>query len=110
MQGCLKHLRLSMHTNCSTLLYHAALCCPILCWAVFAQVQEVHDHIMREGIAKFGGYEIMTEGDSFQVAFATCQQAMAFCVDIQQRLQEQAWPKDVVAMNACKPIIGEQDC
>ena len=35
------------------------------------QMQEIHDSIMREGIAKQGGYEIITEGDSFSVAFTS---------------------------------------
>jgi hypothetical protein len=62
---------------------------------------------MREGIAKHGGYEITTEGDSFQVAFTTCHAAMAFCLDLQYRLLEQPWPKQVLALNACKMIRGE---
>lgn len=35
------------------------------------QMQEIHDQIMREGIAKHGGYEIITEGDSFSIAFTS---------------------------------------
>lgn len=73
----------------------------------YLQVQEVHDQLMREGIAKHGGYEITTEGDSFQVAFASCHAAMAFCLDIQYRLLEQTWPKQVLVLNACKVIRGE---
>jgi hypothetical protein len=73
----------------------------------YPQVQEVHDQLMREGIAKHGGYEITTEGDSFQVAFCSCHAAMAFCLDIQYRLLEQTWPKQVLALNACKVIRGE---
>jgi hypothetical protein len=71
------------------------------------QLQEVHDQIMREGIAKHHGYEIITEGDSFQVAFATCQAALAFCVDIQYRFLEQTWSKEVLRLNACKVVRGE---
>eukprot|EP00879_Flechtneria_rotunda_P023949 GHRR01025369.1.p1 GENE.GHRR01025369.1~~GHRR01025369.1.p1 ORF type:complete len:969 (+),score=296.48 GHRR01025369.1:353-3259(+) len=72
----------------------------------FKQLQEVHDQIMREGIAKHHGYEIITEGDSFQVAFATCQAAVAFCIDIQYRLLEMTWSKDVLKLNACKAVRG----
>jgi hypothetical protein len=64
---------------------------------------------MREGIAKHHGYEIITEGDSFQVAFATCQAALAFCVDIQYRFLEQTWSKEVLRLNACKVVRGEYD-
>jgi hypothetical protein len=62
---------------------------------------------MREGIAKHGGYEIITEGDSFQVAFSNCQEAMAFCIETQYRLVEHMWPKQVLALNACRLIRGE---
>ncbi|KAF6259953.1 hypothetical protein COO60DRAFT_1700595 [Scenedesmus sp. NREL 46B-D3] len=72
----------------------------------FKQLQEVHDQIMREGIAKHHGYEIITEGDSFQVAFDTCQAALAFCVDIQYRFLEQTWSKEVLRLNACKVVRG----
>lgn len=70
------------------------------------QLQEVHDQIMREAIAKHSGYEIITEGDSFQVAFASCQAALAFCTETQYRLLEQTWPKEVLRLNACKPVKG----
>lgn len=44
------------------------------CW-----LQELERHlmcakVMREGIAKHGGYEINTEGDAFQVAFTSVHQ------------------------------------
>lgn len=65
------------------------------------QLQEIHDHIMREFIAKYHGYEIITEGDSFQVAFDTCAQAMNFCTDVQYKLLEHTWPKQVIRLNPC---------
>ena len=40
-------------------------------------VQEVHDRVMRQGIQRFAGYEICTQGDSFEVAFATAVSAAA---------------------------------
>jgi phosphopantetheinyl transferase len=70
------------------------------------QLQEVHDQLMREAIAKHSGYEIITEGDSFQVAFSTCQQALSFCLEAQYRLLEQTWSKEVLRLNACKAIRG----
>ena len=83
--------------------------CTAACCAL-RQVQEVHDQLMREGIAKFGGYEITTEGDSFQVAFATCQAAIGFCTHMQYRLLEQSWPKRVLALEGCKAVRGERAC
>jgi hypothetical protein len=42
-----------------------------LCKPNRLQMQEIHDSVMREGIARHGGYEIITEGDSFSVAFTS---------------------------------------
>jgi hypothetical protein len=83
-------------------VYTAVLCC------VQMQLQEIHDQLMREGIAKHGGYEIATEGDSFQVAFASCQAAMSFCTSMQYRLLEQSWPRRVISLGGCKAVRGEQ--
>lgn len=83
-------------------MYTAVLCC------IQMQLQEIHDQLMREGIAKHGGYEIATEGDSFQVAFASCQAAMSFCTSMQYRLLEQSWPRRVISLGGCKAVRGEQ--
>lgn len=61
---------------------------------------------MREGIAKHRGYEVITEGDSFQVAFATCQAAIQFCLDVQYRLLEQSWSKEILKLHACRVVRG----
>lgn len=63
---------------------------------------------MREGIAKHRGYEIITEGDSFQVAFATCQAAIQFCLDVQYRLLEQSWSKEILKLHACRVVRGKR--
>lgn len=73
---------------------------------MLAQIQEAHDQILREGIAKHRGYEIITEGDSFQVAFATCQAAIQFCLDVQYRLLEQSWSKEILKLHACRVVRG----
>ena len=41
--------------------------------------------VMREGIAKHGGYEINTEGDAFHIAFKSVVDAVAFCMEAQYR-------------------------
>lgn len=70
------------------------------------QIQIIHDQLMREAIARQAGYEISTEGDSFLIAFNTCHAAMSFCLDIQGRLLEQSWDKDVLSLSACKVVKG----
>jgi class 3 adenylate cyclase len=72
------------------------------------QLQEIHDQIMREAIAKHGGYEIITEGDSFTVAFMTVSSAVACCLDVQYRILETNWPRKLLKMNSCKTVFGEQ--
>jgi class 3 adenylate cyclase len=74
------------------------------------QLQNIHDSIIREAIAKHGGYEICTEGDSFQIAFGSCHAALAMAMDVQYRLLEANWPKNVLAQNACRVVTGEGAC
>ncbi|KIY96019.1 adenylate cyclase [Monoraphidium neglectum] len=70
----------------------------------FQQMQEIHDSIMREGIAKHGGYEIITEGDSFTIAFTTVHAASSFCLGVQYRLLETSWPRRVLRLRSCRPV------
>lgn len=69
-------------------------------------MQEIHDQAMREGIAKHNGYEIITEGDSFSIAFTTVAAAVSFCMDTQYRLLETSWPKRVLSLSSCKAVAG----
>lgn len=70
-------------------------------------MQEIHDQVMREAIAKHNGYEIITEGDSFSIAFTSVAAAVSFCLDTQYRLLETSWPKRVLRPSACKPVYGQ---
>ena len=74
--------------------------------AAFQQLQEIHDAVMREAIARTGGYEIITEGDSFSVAFTSAPAAAAFCLEAQYRLLETSWPGRVLRLKACRPVRG----
>jgi hypothetical protein len=74
------------------------------------QLQEIHDHLMRECIAKHSGYEIITEGDSFSIAFTTVASAAACCMEFQWRLLHANWPSRVLRLNACRPISRERAC
>ena len=59
-------------------------------------VQEVHDRLMRQGIQRFGGYEIHTQGDAFEVAFATAAYAVQFCLWVQDELATHHWSREVL--------------
>jgi adenylate cyclase len=58
--------------------------------------------IMREGIGTFGGYEIATEGDAFQIAFPTVAQAVHFCLETQYRLLDTKWPRELLRLPQCR--------
>lgn len=44
----------------------------------------LHDRVMRMHLAKFGGYEVATEGDAFLIAFHTPGNAVAYAAATQQ--------------------------
>ncbi len=53
-----------------------------------AAALEVHDRVMRETVARHGGYVFTTAGDSFAVAFQEPLEAVAAALEIQQALAE----------------------
>ena len=57
--------------------------------------------IIREGIQTYHGYEILTEGDSFAIAFVHVHAAVNFAMDIQHRLTEFDWGKDILKLPSC---------
>ena len=59
---------------------------------------------MREGIARYGGYEIGTEGDSFHIAFRSVADAVHFCMEVQMLLLETSWPREVLKLGPCKTV------
>jgi predicted ATPase/class 3 adenylate cyclase len=52
----------------------------------FGEALLIHEQILREAIARQGGYEVKTGGDSFMVAFAFAAFAVRCAVDIQESL------------------------
>ena len=59
----------------------------------YAEVLERHREILRSVWREFGGVEMGTEGDSFFVAFADADSAVAGCVRGQEALAEETWPE-----------------
>lgn len=55
----------------------------------------LHDKLIRETMEIFFGYELLTEGDSFKLAFHRPQQAIQFCVYVQEKLMEQPWSEGI---------------
>ncbi len=50
------------------------------------ELLEVHNAILRSCLAKHSGLEVKSQGDGFMLTFASARRAVAFMVDIQQRL------------------------
>ena len=63
--------------------------------------------MIREHIARHGGYEINTEGDSFHIAFSSVAQAVFFAMDTQYRLLETNWPKEVLKLPDCGEVYDK---
>eukprot|EP00667_Euglena_gracilis_P001565 EG_transcript_1566 len=53
---------------------------------------DLHNRLIRQCIRRHLGHEVQTVGDSFMIATATAQTAIAIAVDIQQALQDQPFP------------------
>lgn len=62
--------------------------------------------LLHEGIAKFNGYEINTEGDSFHIAFTSVAAAVQVAMETQVRLLDSDWPKDVLKLPACGQVLS----
>ncbi|HXG26054.1 MAG TPA: adenylate/guanylate cyclase domain-containing protein [Candidatus Binatia bacterium] len=61
----------------------------------YTGVLEAHARIMRESIARHGGQEQSTEGDSFFVVFDNAVEAVKAAVEAQRALATEAWPPGV---------------
>jgi adenylate cyclase len=62
--------------------------------------------VMREGLSKYDGYEIITEGDSFHIAFTNVYSAVGFCLDVQSRLMDINWDTRILKLDECKMVTG----
>ena len=57
----------------------------------------LHDRVMRDVLAKRGGYEVKTEGDAFMVAFVHPMQAVRWCLEVQEALVDAEWPPEILS-------------
>lgn len=63
----------------------------------------IHDTVMRQNVAKCGGYEVTTEGDAFQVVFHDAIDAVEFCLLVQAELCNCNWPEDILQLPDAMP-------
>ncbi|NNL48178.1 MAG: adenylate/guanylate cyclase domain-containing protein, partial [Acidimicrobiia bacterium] len=68
----------------------------------YRQVLERHGSIVREGLSRYGGIEIGTEGDSFFAVFESAPAAVEATIWVQRALAEEPWPD----MGAVRVRIG----
>eukprot|EP00984_Skeletonema_dohrnii_P002740 scaffold949_cov160-Skeletonema_dohrnii-CCMP3373.AAC.6 len=73
----------------STLLWES---CP----SAMKKAQDIHDTIMRQCYSNHKGYEISTEGDSFNIAFQHPVDALAFALQAQIKLYKADWPQEIL--------------
>lgn len=58
----------------------------------------LHDRIVRSNISKYGGYEVGTNKNAFQVAFSDVLDAMNFCLQTQEALHKAPWEQDILVL------------
>ena len=58
----------------------------------YSDVLDLHRRLLRDVWVRHGGVEVLTEGDSFFVAFANSSDALAAAVDGQRALARTVWP------------------
>src|SRR5262245_32564495 len=63
--------------------------------AVYTEILDRHNAILREVFARHGGTDRGTQGDSFFVVFPQAPAAVAAAVAAQRQLQAAAWPDGV---------------
>eukprot|EP00804_Cyclotella_cryptica_P023050 CCRYP_000307-RA/>CCRYP_000307-RA protein AED:0.14 eAED:0.14 QI:266/1/1/1/0/0/3/570/794 len=65
--------------------------------ASMKKATDIHDSIIRRCYADHGGYEISTEGDSFNLAFQHPADAIGFALKAQLQLYKAKWPDEILS-------------
>ncbi len=81
----------------------------------FIPIWQAHDAVLRDAFARFGGYEVKTEGDAFMVAFKDPAAAVHCALFAQAALSKYPWPAEIgpirvrMGMHTGEPIIHGAD-
>ena len=67
---------------------------------------KIHNRVMREVMAVFGGYEVKTIGDAFMIAFETTADGVNFALQVHEKLLAADWPASLLED---APICTPQD-
>ena len=64
---------------------------------------KIHNRVMREVMALFGGYEVKTIGDAFMIAFETTADGINFALQVHEKLLAADWPASLLEVPICAP-------
>mmetsp|Transcript_37667 Transcript_37667/g.52321 ORF Transcript_37667/g.52321 Transcript_37667/m.52321 type:complete len:1487 (+) Transcript_37667:259-4719(+) len=73
----------------------------------FKQVQRVHDSIIRTQLVRHNGYEMNTQGDSFEMVLPSVEAAVRLCVGVQVSLASTRWSEEV---RKRLPVCNQEIC
>src|SRR5438874_1513732 len=76
----------------------------------YPEILSEHQKILRGAFAKYNGYEVGTEGDSFFVTFDRAADAIAAAVSAQKELAAHDWPDDSGLLVRMGLHTGEAGC
>ncbi|KIP03447.1 hypothetical protein PHLGIDRAFT_130133 [Phlebiopsis gigantea 11061_1 CR5-6] len=68
-----------------------------------------HNQLLRRQLRLCGGYEVKTEGDAFMCSFPTTLAAVLWCINVQQRLLDIAWPLEILECEDGEEIRDESN-
>ncbi|MGH8878447.1 MAG: adenylate/guanylate cyclase domain-containing protein, partial [Stackebrandtia sp.] len=71
----------------------------------YRRVLHEHRRLLRRIFTRYTGTELLTEGDSFFVAFSVADAAMAAAVEVQQALLDHDWPTDPDWSGPARPKV-----
>jgi len=65
--------------------------------SVMSEALLLHDKVLRDGLQKYGGIELLTEGDAFLVCFAKPEDGVKWMLEVQENLMNVKWPAGLSA-------------
>ncbi|ADD45846.1 adenylate/guanylate cyclase domain-containing protein [Stackebrandtia nassauensis] len=71
----------------------------------YRRVLHEHRRLMRRIFTRYTGTELLTEGDSFFVAFSEAETALHAAVEVQLALKQHAWPTDPDWSGPARPKV-----
>jgi len=77
--------------------------------AAMRRALELHDALFRRMLVKHGGYEAWAVGDAFLVAWEAPENALRWCLEVQQALVGLDWPAQILEQPEAAVVLGADD-